>query len=173
MDEIIIDSLEELYLKIGMVQDVLRQKESERGGMLANLQKSMEKEVSKVEEMVCEENGWSVEEYEEQIRVKEEINDKEVLSRIDTLDLILSQILKGNKPKVAFKFHPIFTKSLSISLYRQILISHLYISYKTLHDLIDAGENMDRKRYSDVMHSIMPEKEHRRYAILIGVEMKY
>eukprot|EP00826_Nyctotherus_ovalis_P064236 TRINITY_DN9418_c0_g2_i7.p1 TRINITY_DN9418_c0_g2~~TRINITY_DN9418_c0_g2_i7.p1 ORF type:complete len:208 (+),score=41.14 TRINITY_DN9418_c0_g2_i7:126-749(+) len=141
MDEVILDSLEELHFKIDNMQ-----KEGNR--TMRELQTQLGRTVSRIEEIVCAQNGWNAEEYEEQIKARETLNDKEVLVRLDTLEHVVSEISKGNKPRVKFKFHPLLNKDLALSLYRQILISHLYTAYKTVRDLVDSGENIDAVSYT-------------------------
>eukprot|EP00826_Nyctotherus_ovalis_P025873 TRINITY_DN2008_c0_g1_i1.p1 TRINITY_DN2008_c0_g1~~TRINITY_DN2008_c0_g1_i1.p1 ORF type:complete len:357 (-),score=124.44 TRINITY_DN2008_c0_g1_i1:95-1165(-) len=164
MEEVIVESLEQLYSCTENVQRLQKQRKSAREVILEKLHRSMDSTIGKIEEAVCAQNNWTLADYTEQIELRKAVNDPEVIARLDILTNFVNAILEGKRPEVRFEFDVKWTKPLGIACYRLILMSHLYISHKALHGRMAAGEKIDKKRYGEILLSINPEKECRRYS---------
>jgi hypothetical protein len=163
MEEVTIESLEQLYSCTEKVQRLQRLRKSTKDAMLVKLQRSMENSIGKIEEEVCANNNWTLADYIEQIELRKAVNNEEVVKRVNLLNTFVTTILEGKKPEVIFDFDSKLTKSLTIMCYRLILMSHLYTSYRAVHDRLAKDEKIDKKRYEEIIISTNPEKEHRRY----------
>jgi len=163
MEEVTVESLEQLYSCIDNVQKLQRLRKNNKDAMLAKLKTSMKNTIKKIEEKVCAQNKWTLADYIEQMELRKAVNDKEVIKRANILNTFVTTILEGKKPEVIFDFDSKLTKSLTIMCYRLILMSHLYTSYKAVHERIAKDEKIDKKRYEEIIISVNPEKEHKRY----------
>ena len=173
MDQVIVDSLEQIYSRIDTIKKIKNIKEEAKASILERYQIDIENKIAAIEEKVCEQNGWNMDDYNEQIDLGRSANNEEIIRRVNTLENIATTLLAGEKLIVQFTFDPILTKELTITLYRWILISHLYILYQEIRKHTGIGETIDKKKYNEIMESLDGQKEIRRYNFFYKLGTNY
>ena len=86
-----------------------------------------------------------------------------MIKRIDTLEGLIEKVLNGQRPTITFKFDPTLTKELTLTLYRWILCSHLYLHYEALHKYLLTNEDINAEEFAKLTEDLEPVKIKRRY----------
>ena len=92
------------------------------------------------------------------------INDyREVIKRIRNLEELIDRVLTGQNPSITFKFNPSLTKPLTLSLYKWVLLSHLYLHHRAIQKFLETHEDITNEDVAKLIEELESEKKKRRY----------
>ena len=86
-----------------------------------------------------------------------------MISRIELLEGLIQKVVSGEKPNVTFKFDPKLTKELTLSLYKWILCSHLYLHHRELQKYLETNGDINAEELTALVEALEPQKVVRRY----------
>eukprot|EP00831_Metopus_contortus_P070760 TRINITY_DN6472_c0_g1_i1.p2 TRINITY_DN6472_c0_g1~~TRINITY_DN6472_c0_g1_i1.p2 ORF type:complete len:233 (+),score=34.39 TRINITY_DN6472_c0_g1_i1:183-881(+) len=100
-----------------------------------------------IRDRVSTQSTWDFKEIEQ----AEEKKDQEILYRLNMIGIITDQMKNGNKITVRFKLAPQLTKALTLSLYKQILISQIYLHYTEIQNYIKKNANIQMDQIASLV----------------------
>eukprot|EP00831_Metopus_contortus_P070761 TRINITY_DN6472_c0_g1_i4.p1 TRINITY_DN6472_c0_g1~~TRINITY_DN6472_c0_g1_i4.p1 ORF type:complete len:120 (+),score=22.41 TRINITY_DN6472_c0_g1_i4:183-542(+) len=103
-----------------------------------------------IRDRVSTQSTWDFKEIEQ----AEEKKDQEILYRLNMIGIITDQMKNGNKITVRFKLAPQLTKALTLSLYKQILISQIYLHYTEIQNYIKKNANIQMDQIASLVAGI-------------------
>eukprot|EP01022_Parablepharisma_sp_SALTPOND_P032437 TRINITY_DN844_c0_g1_i3.p1 TRINITY_DN844_c0_g1~~TRINITY_DN844_c0_g1_i3.p1 ORF type:complete len:499 (+),score=101.15 TRINITY_DN844_c0_g1_i3:167-1663(+) len=153
--------------KKGVVEQLQTESEEEKKRVMEQLKLDIKEVVSSVEKAVCKRKGWNVEEYIQEVKALEDENDAEVIKRIDTLDGLIEKVLAGKELSIVFSFDRKLNKSLTLSLYKWILCSYLYLHHRGIHNYLEIHEDITSDELTKLTENLEPENVKRRYSFFL------
>lgn len=82
--------------------------------------------------------------------------------RIDRLQDLIEKTLKGEKLVLNFELDPSLTKERTLTLYKWILCSHLYLHYNTLQEYLKTHEYITNEELAELLNKSESLKSKRR-----------
>ena len=156
MDGIILETLESLYDTIPFIQN------NDKENLLENIKETIETKYLQIKDKVCKEYGWDIQMFDNELNIRRDAKDPKVIKRFKIIGDIKRSIMNGKKPKVTFGHSHKLNKNVTIDLYRQIMCSHIYSSYKEVHSYIEKNQSFHQSTMSEIGKSLEVIKENRR-----------
>lgn len=163
IDEIIIESLEKLCSCMSQVSKISKERATTQTSILRKLSGDIHENIESIEIKVCGSNGWNYNKYKEKAYLETIHGNSEIIKRSNLLEEIVKQLLHGEIPVVNLEFDPKLTKEVTLSLFKRIMMSYLYLYYQKTRKLTEKGESITNEQMLSIISSVEIEKNKKRY----------
>jgi len=164
MDNVLVEGVSSLLLIAKNLEEAKAQCEYSEES-LAQLKAYLEQQFTEIEVKQCKENDWNVKDYADEIELRQNNNDQEVIRRINIVEDVIKDVLSDRRPKVEFKLDPNLTPETTLILYAWILLIHGYSTYKELRRAVVNGDNLkmrDEELNAMITEAVDKTRENRR-----------